>query len=116
MAIKQSAVNLNIVTSGAIARKRFINNVGAQATAGQNVLGVNDFDVAAGETALCDHAGVTMVEAGAVIAANSTERYLQTDADGRAVLFTTGPKVAKLMPNATAYAAGQLISVVLLSQ
>lgn len=115
MAIKQSVVNLNIVTTGAIARKRFISHAGAQATANQACLGVNDYAVAAGETALCDHLGVTMVEAGAAIAANVTERRLETNADGRAVTYTTGPAVAVLLPGQSATAAGQLISVVLRS-
>lgn len=115
MAVKQSVVNLNIVTTGAIAKKRFINNLGAQATAGQNTLGVNDYTVAAGETALCDHLGVTFVEAGVAIPANATERRLQTDADGRAIPFTTGPAVAKLLPQQSALTVGQLVTVILLS-
>jgi hypothetical protein len=115
MAVKQSVVNLNIVTTGAIERKRFINRAGAQAGAGQNTLGVNDYTVAAGETALCDHLGVTMVEVGAAIPANATERRLQTDADGRAIPFTTGPAVAVLLPQQSALAAGQLVSAILIS-
>lgn len=115
MAVKQSVVNLNIVTTGAIAKKRFINRLGAQAVANQNTLGVNDYSVASGETALCDHLGVSMVEAGAVIAANVTERRLETDANGRAVTFTTGPAVAILLPGQSASASGQVISVILIS-
>jgi hypothetical protein len=115
MAIKQSVVNLNIVTTGAIAKKRFINRLGAQATANQNTLGVNDYAVVAGECALCDHLGVSMVEAGAAIAANVTERRLETNATGQAVTYTTGPAVAVLLPGQSATAAGQLISVILLS-
>lgn len=115
MAIKQSVVNLNIVTTSAIARKRFINRVGAQAVAKENVLGVNDYAVTAGETALCDHGGVTMVEVGAPIPANATERRLETDAEGRAVPFTTGPAVALIFPGQFATAAGELLSVILLS-
>lgn len=114
-AIKQSVVNLNLVTTGAIAKKRFINLLGAQATANQNTLGVNDYAVLVGDTALCDHLGVTIVEAGVAIPANATERRLETDASGRAVPFTTGPCVAKLLPNQTALAVGQLISVILIS-
>jgi regulator of RNase E activity RraA len=114
MAIKQSVVNLNIVAASAITKKRFISRTGAQATAGQNTIGVCDYTVAPGETALCDHLGVTMVEVGAAIPANATERRLQTDADGKAVPFTTGPAVALLLPSESANAAGQLISVILI--
>lgn len=116
MPYKESVSNINMVASTAIAKKRFMNRLGGQATANQNTFGVVEYAVGIGETALVDHRGITTVEAGAAIAANVVERRLETDANGRAVTFTTGPAVAELVPGQSALAAGQLISVVLLSQ
>lgn len=110
-AYKESVENINIVATGTVAKKRFATRLGAQAGAASTVIGVNDFAVVAGQTMLIDYGGTTTVEAGAAIAANVTERRLQTDSDGRAVTFTTGPAVAILRPGSFSTAAGQEISV-----
>lgn len=111
-AVKQSAVPLNILATGAIAAKRFVTRAGAQAGAAANTIGVADTAAASGETVLVDHLGITVVECGAIL--NGSERRLQTDANGRAVAFTAGPVVAILPPGVTSTAANQEISVILL--
>lgn len=111
-AVKQAAIPLNIKAGGAIAAKRFVTQTGTQAGAKANTIGVNQFAVASGETALVDHLGITTVECGAVL--NGSEPRLSTDANGRAVAFTDGPIVALLPPGVTSTAANQEISVILL--
>ncbi len=111
-AFKQAAVPLNIHATGTIAAKRFVTRNGTQAGANANTLGVADFAVVAGETALVDHLGISVVECGAVL--NGSERRLETDANGRAVPYTTGPVVALLPPGIVSTAIGQEVSVLLL--
>jgi hypothetical protein len=109
---KQSPVTFSLRAAGNITKKRFVNYAATQATANQNTIGVADFGVTPGENAAVAHLGVATVTAGAVI--NGTETRLQTDAQGRAVPFTTGPVVARLFPGQTAIAAGDEIAVILI--
>lgn len=74
----------------AIARRRFVkadaNGNGVQAGAGESAIGVSMNDPASGETLeLAD--GIVIVEAGAVIAANS---LVQSDANGKAIALAAG--------------------------
>lgn len=76
-----------IAAAGALARFRFVNFLGTQATAGQAVLGtpVAAFDL--GEQAGVATHGEILNEAGAAYAVGVE---LESDATGRAILRTTG--------------------------
>lgn len=76
-----------ILAIAALARMRFANFLGSQATAGQAVLGVpvSNFDI--GEQAGVATHGEILVEAGAAFAVGVE---LESDATGRAILRTTG--------------------------
>jgi hypothetical protein len=112
MAFRQDPHCLSVPIAGTVTKKRFVNYNGTQAVANQNTIGVAVYGGVSGDCIEVDHLGVTAVEAGAVI--NGSELRLQTDAQGRAVPYTTGPTVAKLFPGQTATAAGQEISVTLM--
>lgn len=110
-AVKQAAYPLNILATGTIAAKRFVTRAGTQAGAAANTIGVSDTAAVSGEYLVVDHLGITVVECGAVL--NGSERRLETDANGRAVAYTSGPTVALLPPGVTSTAATQEISVLL---
>ena len=90
----------------ALARMRFANFAGGQATAGQAVLGVPvaAFDI--GEQAGVATHGEILVEAGAAFAVGVE---LESDATGRAILRTTGAIAGRARD--AAGAAGAFIRV-----
>lgn len=76
-----------IAATAALARFRFANFLGAQATAGQAVLGVPMAAFDLGEQAGVATDGEILVESGAAFAIGVE---LESDATGRAILRTTG--------------------------
>lgn len=95
-----------IAAVAALARMRFANFAGSQATAGQVVLGVpvSNFDI--GEQAGVATHGEILVEAGAAIAVGAE---VESDATGRAVTKTTGAAAGRARD--AAGAAGAFIRV-----
>lgn len=100
-----------VKATGPVLARRFVSVVGAQAGAAANTAGVARTDAAAGDNFPVDVLGTAVVVAGGPIPAGAA---VETDADGRAVVHTTGPVVARLVPGETAQAAGDPVEVVLI--
>lgn len=96
----------SILAAGPLARFRFANFLGTQATAGQAVLGVPAAAFDIGETAGVSTSGEILVEAGAAYAAGVE---LESDATGRAILRTTGAFAGRARDAASA--AGVVVRV-----
>ena len=96
-----------ITATGEIVKDRFVNFAGAQAKAGEAVLGVAPYDVANGDTAAVDVVGIAVVEAGGAIAAGVE---VGSDAPGCAV---TGEAKAAGTALTAASGAGETIRVLL---
>lgn len=110
-------IQLNVIASAALPSKRFVSPTGGVPAANGNTIGVNDYAVVSGETALVDHVGQTIVEAGAALAPG-TNIWLSTNASGQAIAWTANAvRVALLVqhPNNIATAAGQTVSVIAIS-
>lgn len=104
---KQVVLITTIKATGAIVKDRFVNFKGAQAKAGETVLGVAPYDVENGDTAAVDIVGIAVVEAGGAVA---TGDEVGSDAQGCAV--TGAAKVAGTALTAAA-GAGETIRVLL---
>lgn len=87
-----------------ITKSRYVRATGAQAAAGEQVLGVADLDAAIGQQASVKTHGIILVESGAAVAVDAR---LQSDAQGRAVTLAGGRDAGYALDAATA--AGQLI-------
>lgn len=99
-----------VIATGAIAASRFVTPAAAQAGADVNTLGVARFAAAVGERLSVDVIGTAVVESGGAVAFGAT---LKSDASGRAITWaSSGAKVALALD--TAFAAGQLIEVLLI--
>jgi hypothetical protein len=112
----QGLERLTIVATGAIAKYRCVNWAGAQAGAGEAIIGIADHAAVTGEAVRIIPIGLTGdVEAGAAI--TGTERRLATDANGRLITWTTGIVAARLVPRGTnvAGALGDLIEAMPIS-
>ncbi|MFC3874898.1 capsid cement protein [Neisseria musculi] len=96
-----------ITATGEIVKDRFVNFSGAQAKAGEAVLGVAPYDVANGDTAAVDVVGIAVVEAGGEIAAGA-----QVGADAQGCAVTGAAKIAGTALTAAA-GAGEIIRVLL---
>jgi hypothetical protein len=96
----------SIAATTAIAKQRFVNYVGGQATDGQAVLGVAGDDVVIGEQTPVKTRGWIVVTAGAAVAVGAN---VQSDAQGRAITLAAGQNAGRALDAATA--AGQLIRV-----
>ena len=95
-----------ITATGEIVKDRFVNFAGAQAKAGEAVLGVAPYDVANGDTAAVDVVGIAVVEAGGAIAAGAE---IQVGANGRAITATgTNIRVGKALEAAV---ANQIVTI-----
>ena len=108
----QGLDRITVVATSAIAKGRGVNWAGAQAGAGEAIVGIADHTVAPGDPVRVITTGNTAdAEAGAAI--NGTERRLATDANGRFVPWTAGIVAARLMPRGanTAGALGDFIEV-----
>lgn len=90
----------------AISKSRYVRATGAQAGAGDKVLGVADLDAAIGQQASVKTHGILIVEAGAAVAAESR---VQSDAAGRAITLAAGSDAGLALDSATA--AGQPIRI-----
>lgn len=100
-------LTLALALTSAVAACRFVNAAGAQAGADENTFGVARSAGAIADKAPVDVIGVSVVEAGAAIAAGAT---VKSDATGRAITWAvSGAKVAVALEAATA--AGQFIEV-----
>jgi TPP-dependent indolepyruvate ferredoxin oxidoreductase alpha subunit len=96
----------SVKATTAIVKNRYVRATGAQAAAGEQVLGVADLDAAIGaQTSVKTH-GIILVEAGAAVAA---EARVQSDASGRAITLAAGKDGGFALDAATA--AGQLIRI-----
>lgn len=104
---KQVVLTTTMKATGAIVAKRFVNFAGAQAKAGEAVMGVSPYDVAADDLAAVEVIGIAIVEAGGAVAVGAT---VAADAQGCAVAGTA--KVAGTALSAAA-AAGDQIRVLL---
>jgi Uncharacterized conserved protein (DUF2190) len=90
----------------AITKSRYVRATGAQAGAGDKVLGVADLDAAVGQQATVKTHGILLVEAGAAVA---VEARVQSDASGRAITLAAGSDAGLALDAATA--AGQFIRI-----
>ena len=103
----------------AVAARRFIRPNGEQATlAGQVVIGASEEAIAAGGFGPCAEGGTVAVEAGAPIAlgrGGGTYEWVQTDANGRAVIYAAGGAPAGFI-NVAATVATQVLTVHMLPQ
>lgn len=100
---------LPVMATTAIAAQRFVTSVGAQAGAGANTVGVSRTAAAIGERTTTDIIGTTVVQTGAAVASGAT---LQSDANGKAITWASGARVAVALEAATA--ADQFIEVLLI--
>jgi hypothetical protein len=107
----QPLLALSLTAAGAIAAHRFVAIDVTQAAANVNTFGVARVPAAIGETIPVDTAGTAVVETGGAIAAGA---LVETDAQGRAVTYASGPAVARVLPGESASAADQFIEVLLL--
>lgn len=104
-----SLLALAVMATAAVAAQRFVTPTGAQAGAGANTLGVSRTAAAIGERFTADVIGTTVVQSGAAFAAGAT---LQSDANGKAITWASGARVAVALEAATA--ADQFIEVLLI--
>ena len=80
------------------------------AGAGVAIKGISDHQILANDNGKLNYGPTSMVEAGAAI--DGTETRLMSDAQGRAIPWTTGNVVAaRFKRGQTATAAGQIIEV-----
>lgn len=103
-----SLLTLTLVAAGAVAANRFVTPGGAQAGNGANAIGGSRYAVALGDKFPVDAIGTAVIEAGAAFASGAT---LQSDANGKAITYAAGAKVAIALQ--AAGAAGELIEVLL---
>jgi hypothetical protein len=102
---QQGTSRLSIVATSAIAKGRCVNWNGAQAGAGEAIIGIADYPAVLGDAVRIIPPGLTAdAEAGAAI--NGTERRLATDANGRLIPWTAGIVAARLVPKTAANVAG----------
>jgi hypothetical protein len=110
---KQSIGSISFTSTGAIARYRYINRLGAQAaTEGALGLGFATKPIVSGEVCRIDF-GSTEAESGAII--DGTNPNLMTDVTGRMIPYVAAANksiCAILKPGQTASAAGQVIEVI----
>ena len=104
---KQVVLVTTITATGAIVKNRFVNFKGAQAKAGEAVLGVAPYDVETGDTAAVDVVGIAVVESGGAVAIGAE---VGADAQGCAVSGSLR-KVGTALTAATA--AGETVRVLL---
>lgn len=104
-----SLLALAVMATSAIAAQRFVTPAGAQAGAGANTLGVSRTAAVIGERVTNDVIGTAVVQTGAAVAAGAT---LQSDANGKAITWASGARVAVALEAATA--ADQFIEVLLI--
>lgn len=106
---KNIILTLTVMATSAWVANRCVNFAGAQATAGDAVLGVSIYETDAGETAGVDTIGVAIIEAGAAIASG---QEVMAAAQGVIVPLTgTAKPVGTAMGSATQ--AGELVRVLL---
>jgi len=96
----------SVKATTALTKGRYARSTGAQAGAGEQVLGVVDLDAAIGQQASIKTHGILLVESGAAVAA---EARLQSDATGRAITLAAGKDAGYALDAATA--AGQPIRI-----
>lgn len=104
---KQVVLVTTITATGEIVQDRFVNFAGAQAKAGEAVLGVAPYDVSNGDIAAVDVVGIAVVEAGGEISAGA-----EVGADAQGCAVTGADKIAGTALTA-ASAAGEIIRVLL---
>lgn len=104
---KQVVLVTTITATGAIVKNRFVNFKGAQAKAGETVLGVAPYDVETGDTAAVDVVGIAVVESGGPVAIGDD---VGPDAQGCAVSHQLR-NVGTALTAATA--AGETVRVLL---
>lgn len=117
MSAQQNASQvISLKPAAAITQKRAVSRAGAQATdgtssAGQNIIGIADENIAAGVVGRVVVGPTAMAEAGAAI--DGTEPRLKTDAQGRLIPWTSSSIVAAILkPGQTATAAGDIVEVI----
>jgi hypothetical protein len=111
---QQGTDNFTLVASVNIPQKRAVSWTGAIAGAGASVAGVSDHSATIGEP-VRTRACTADIEAGAAIdPAALTDMKLTTDANGRAIPWTTGASTLRLInkPGNRATALGDLVEVV----
>jgi hypothetical protein len=106
MKTEQVLMNVSVKATTAITKSRYVRATGAQAVAGEQVLGVADMDAAIGQQASVKTHGIILVESGAAVAA---EARVQSDATGRAITLAAGKDAGFALDAATA--AGQPIRI-----
>lgn len=102
-------LTLPVLLAAAVAAQRFVTAAGAQAVAGSNAFGVSRTAGAIGERVPTDVIGTTVVQSGAAVAAGAT---IQSDANGKAITWASGARLAIALDAATA--ADQPIEVMLI--
>ena len=102
-------LTLPVLLTAAVAAQRFVTPTGAQAGAAANALGVSRTAGAIGERVPVDAIGTTVVQAGAAVAVGAT---IQSDANGKAITWASGARLAFALEAATA--ADQFIEVLLI--
>lgn len=114
MTTQQTATQVFTLQAAAnITQKRFIGWNDQMATAGVPIKCVSDHNIASGDSGRVIWGITAMVESGAAV--DGVEPRLMSDAQGRAVPWTTGNTVAaRFKRGQTATAAGQLIEVFVL--
>ncbi|QHL90692.1 DUF2190 family protein [Sphingomonas changnyeongensis] len=98
-----------IITSAAIARKRFVTYARTQAVANERALGVADYEAAAARPLNVVVLGTATVETGGAVAVGDE---VQSDAQGRAIVRAAGVANGRALTPATA--AGQMIEILLI--
>jgi hypothetical protein len=113
---QNASLVISLKATAAIVQKRAVSRAGVQAndgtsSAGVNIIGIADENIAVGETGRVAIGPTAMAEAGAVI--NGSEARLKTDSLGRLIPWTSGSIVAAILkPGQTAAAAGEIVEVI----
>lgn len=102
-------LTLPITLTGAVTARRFVTPAGAQTAANGYALGVARYGGAIGDKIPVDALGTASVEAGAAIAAGAT---IGADANGRAITWAAGGKIAIALEAASA--AGDFLECLLI--
>ena len=100
---------LTLTLTGTVAVNRFVTQAVAQAGAGANTLGEARSAGVSGDKITVDMLGTAICEAGAAVTVGSS---LGVDANGRAIIWSSGAKVGVALDAASA--AGQMIEVFLI--
>jgi Uncharacterized conserved protein (DUF2190) len=96
---KRAILSLTVIASATVMAGRAITQDGAYAATGEHMHGVSDFNANAGDELAVDCLGVSILEAGAAIAADT---LVQVGVDGKYITKAAGKAVARSMTAASA--------------